>query len=523
MIPRFNVQKKNNNNNNGALQTQTKWTTSAPRSSLGMTSNNRRFLSTATPVTTLTSKFTSFNLDASTTATSKRSFMSSVLFNCEPKGSSAGSRQPQQQENIAPPPRSQQPETQQQQRGGEQQMRDAENTAQAATQVLQGHQQRRGERTPEELHQIRVEAGKKAAQHRDPEEMKETMQKARDARLGKLHEEKEENMRGPKPPVQDKQQSEQQTDNKGQLSDQSSERASQEAGERVGESTILERGQIYLFYAPMVKHVAPHSVDDIARLFILLAPKNAQRQGELESGQRKYRLLTIGRKKLPASPAPNERYLGFVNRVTNDVRNIFNGSFEKETAIDTKTEKFTEGTKPFAEGVYAIVTHHNHSHIAYVLDLPQQEGEVQRAINLTPEGSFVVQVLNPTKSRGEQHSGLTPDLTAQYPSNLLQEFQNKRYSPLKPDFLDFEGAEIVFTGSHTQVGIPELEKEQRKGAEEERKAAEEERKSTTAEEKRLPDEEAEDFVIQKLSNSQLFDELRLGRGYREPLLQDVWR
>ena len=54
-----------------------------------------------------------------------------------------------------------------------------------------------------------------------------------------------------------------------------------------------------------------------------------------------------------------------------------------------------ENLRPAGEGVYALFLHDNHTHLAYVLELPLIPGEVQKAFNIKPEGRFVIAVKNP--------------------------------------------------------------------------------------------------------------------------------
>jgi hypothetical protein len=49
-------------------------------------------------------------------------------------------------------------------------------------------------------------------------------------------------------------------------------------------------------------------------------------------------------------------------------------------------------------GAYAIVSHNNHAHLAYSLQVPEVPGEVQEAFGIGKEGSFVISVGNPERS-----------------------------------------------------------------------------------------------------------------------------
>ena len=53
--------------------------------------------------------------------------------------------------------------------------------------------------------------------------------------------------------------------------------------------SVLEQGHIYFFYRPRVETHEPESVEEIQRLYMILHSR----------GQNKYRMLVIGRKRLP--------------------------------------------------------------------------------------------------------------------------------------------------------------------------------------------------------------------------------
>ena len=53
---------------------------------------------------------------------------------------------------------------------------------------------------------------------------------------------------------------------------------------------VLERGNIYFVYRPKVEDTSAAGLEDIQPFFVILSP----------SDNRRYRLLVIGRKKLPA-------------------------------------------------------------------------------------------------------------------------------------------------------------------------------------------------------------------------------
>lgn len=63
----------------------------------------------------------------------------------------------------------------------------------------------------------------------------------------------------------------------------------------------------------------------------------------------------------------------------------------------TKTvgTRHTPAATPIAEGVYAITTTGRESHLAYMLTLPEELGEVQTEVGLKKKGSWIISTRNP--------------------------------------------------------------------------------------------------------------------------------
>jgi hypothetical protein len=83
--------------------------------------------------------------------------------------------------------------------------------------------------------------------------------------------------------------------------------------------------------------------------------------------------------------------------------------------------------------VYAIIEEHGHTHLAYVLELPDDIGTVQKAFNIQHEGSFIISVKNPDIPSPFGYTTQAPD----YPKDLTDLFEGKRWrsaNPGKPHF-----------------------------------------------------------------------------------------
>jgi hypothetical protein len=205
---------------------------------------------------------------------------------------------------------------------------------------------------------------------------------------------------------------------------------------------VMERGHIYFFYRPRVETHDPESLEEIQRFYMVLHPR----------GQKKYRFIVIGRKKMPEpSQSGREKYWGFVDRVVSDPK-----EFDRERLEEQHYETATRGhrtqpaARPAGEGVYAIVDHDSHVHLAYVLELPKKPGPVQETLNIEEEASYIISVKNPEAS-APLGVGLTPSEQVQYPKPLEEEFEGKRFMPPKPELLDYEKAEIILISAAEDV------------------------------------------------------------------------
>lgn len=70
---------------------------------------------------------------------------------------------------------------------------------------------------------------------------------------------------------------------------------------------------------------------------------------------------------------------------------IAGGSYE----TSTRGGRTTQEAKPYAEGVYAITSTLRASHLAYLLTVPSELGDIQHDFGLHKRGSWILQSKNP--------------------------------------------------------------------------------------------------------------------------------
>jgi hypothetical protein len=166
------------------------------------------------------------------------------------------------------------------------------------------------------------------------------------------------------------------------------------------------------------------------------------------AGTERFRLIAIGKKKLPGANDEVQRHWGFVDGVFSTSDALLKAA----AGIPGSMEASAESPLPAGEGVYALVLHGNHTHLVYVLEMPSTPGEVQEAFNIRPEGRFVIAVKNPTAT-SPPGVGLELDRQADFPDDLKARFGDRRWMSIDPAaFLDHEGAEIVLIGGRDDLG-----------------------------------------------------------------------
>lgn len=224
---------------------------------------------------------------------------------------------------------------------------------------------------------------------------------------------------------------------------------------------LLEKGIIYFFFRPRVNVEDPQSMNDVSRSFIVMRP--TPRGAKIEKGvigdAENCRLLMVPRKKFPTSG--REREMGFVEKAKvsmTTLRETFVAGEKHETK--TRGERTTPEAKPYAEGVYAITKTARSSHLAYILTVPPEPGDLQHDFGLYKRGSFVFQSKNP-QFPGPPHAQLPKG--PEYPESVMEKFGDLRWAPAEPEFLDYPNAQFLMVGERQEelgkAGIAETGKE----------------------------------------------------------------
>ncbi|KAI2694820.1 hypothetical protein DTO012A7_6451 [Penicillium roqueforti] len=220
-----------------------------------------------------------------------------------------------------------------------------------------------------------------------------------------------------------------------------------EERENLVPSNILEKGFIYFFFRPRVDVDEPESFGDVARSFFVLRPTALG--AEFDNGQGSVekdascRLMILPKKKFPTSS--REREMGFVEKAGQSMQALHDNFIAGKTyQTSTRGERHTEAARPYAEGVYAITSAPRASHLAYILTIPAELGDVQEDFGLQERGSWIVQSKSP-KFPGPPVGQLPKN--PEFPPSVLEKFGDLRWVPLQPEFLDYPYSQFLMIGS----------------------------------------------------------------------------
>jgi hypothetical protein len=188
--------------------------------------------------------------------------------------------------------------------------------------------------------------------------------------------------------------------------------------------TALEHGDIFFFYHPKADRAVVEGPEDLASFHLILHP--------LDSNTYRYAVISL------LGLLENGGETGWWARLE---------VVESELSQIQRKLRDTHPlppARPCGEGVYSVVRHGRHTHLAYALELPEEPGEVQKALGISHLENAYLAVLNPFFEAREE-SGLSPLIkTPDYPEDLLNLFGDRRFHSADPvRLLDYEGAEIL--------------------------------------------------------------------------------
>ncbi|TGJ79781.1 hypothetical protein E0Z10_g8986 [Xylaria hypoxylon] len=214
-------------------------------------------------------------------------------------------------------------------------------------------------------------------------------------------------------------------------------------------SSILEKGIIYFFFRGRVGIDEPSDVNEIQRSFMILRPldKDAKLgEGTLQDTSN-IRLIAVPKKVFPRSG--RDRWIAFVEKSESSLKTL-KEKFLSSSDYETKTvgTRHNPAATPAAEGVYAITTTGRESHLAYMITLPSELGEVQTELGLREKGSFILSTRNP---QYDAPRGTALPEGPDYPKEVLDEFRALRWMPSQLHHLDYVNTQILLIGESSGI------------------------------------------------------------------------
>ncbi|KAI1126448.1 hypothetical protein F5Y10DRAFT_244756 [Nemania abortiva] len=214
-------------------------------------------------------------------------------------------------------------------------------------------------------------------------------------------------------------------------------------------SSILEKGIIYFFFRGRVNIDEPSDVNEIKRSYMVLRPldKDAKLgEGTLQDAGN-LRLIAVPKKVFPRSG--RERWIAFVEKSDASLKTL-REEFLSSSDYETKTAgtRHNPAATPAAEGIYAITTTGRESHLAYMITLPAELGEVQTELGLRKKGSFIISTRNP---QYEAPRNVALPNGPEYPKDVQDEFRALRWMPSQPRHLDFINTQFLLIGESSGI------------------------------------------------------------------------
>ena len=158
------------------------------------------------------------------------------------------------------------------------------------------------------------------------------------------------------------------------------------------------------------------------------------------------RLVALPKKVFPKSG--KDRFMAFIEKEKASMDTLkeefFSGSSYSTKTVGTR---HTPEVTPIGEGVYAITTTgggQGTTHLAYMLTIPNEVGEVQKDMGIAQKGSFVMSLKNPESSAP---SYALPN-NAEFPKEFIEEFGGRGWMPVQPKHLDYVNAAFLLIGEN---------------------------------------------------------------------------
>lgn len=173
------------------------------------------------------------------------------------------------------------------------------------------------------------------------------------------------------------------------------------------------------------------SIDDVQLFHVLLIPE--EKENNSDDQTMKKRLVKIGKKKLPANGG--DRFWAFVQTADDEMEKVEENLQPQTYDTATVGTRTVKADRIAGKGKYLMAKHEeNRTILGYVLESPDEVGDVQNAFNIVKEASFSLAVKNPQK-KNSPAAGLTRSQKAEFPEEIQRKFGSYQWLPGIPFFI----------------------------------------------------------------------------------------
>jgi len=212
-------------------------------------------------------------------------------------------------------------------------------------------------------------------------------------------------------------------------------------------SNVLEKGIIYFFTRGRVGIENPDGPQDLQRSYFVLRPlpPGAKLTDGAIQDDGNNRLIAVPKKVWPKSG--RDKFMAFVEKGRTNMETLKEEFFQgSDYSTKTTGTRHTPAIAPIGEGVYAMTSTgsgRTTTHLAYMLTIPSEIGEVQTDVGIATKGSFVLSLKNP-ESSGPSYAQLPQG--PEYPKEFIEEFQGRGWMAVAPKHLDYANAQMLLIG-----------------------------------------------------------------------------
>jgi hypothetical protein len=223
-------------------------------------------------------------------------------------------------------------------------------------------------------------------------------------------------------------------------------------------SEVIEHGDLFFFYRPKIDAKEVKDVEDVQRFYMVTAP---EKNGKAISNKQMYRLFLIGQKQMPeiveGKATSKEMNWALNIFTTSNPEDIRKELLPAEYTTETRGTRRVGAAVPAGEGKYSIVKHNNHTELAYILELPNTPGPMQREFEIKKEASYIISIKNPDVKVPGYAAFSDENRKPDYPKHLREKFGNRRWIDVEdPNLLNYENTQLLLIGARKEHVEEEL-------------------------------------------------------------------